>query len=438
MPQKLVKNSLPAERKRGLVFSETFESADAVRANGGRIFGTPTFSEEGIVLNGTTDYVSYSDLPSTVMYGAEWSFVFEFTPTFAHDDGNTHFFMDTTSGSEYALRKAASGANNAIGVEAGGSNLGGCGAATYGQYWNTNGRNFFAISSTTGNSQYYINGSDARGSADTAAWSKAAPTTLFLGANSETNSFFTGTIHSVKVFNKQLTTQELIDYSNGEWANYINETRGDWPLDMANHDIDNLQALDVSGNGYHLNFGTGSAATRPTKNTTEQGYYIDGNDFLDSNTGLGITDYPVTMSLMFRTKSQGLVGIIDLADTGSASRNMGIYLNVDEVVQAQMRNPTFNTAGTIVGDHGNWIHGVCTFTSATERSIYINGEFDATSTTSTAFFTPDRFTIGRFGDLTPGANFVGDAAKARAWDVALTPLQIADLAIRDIKQINDI
>lgn len=432
---KLVRNSLPAERKRSLSFSETFENSQLVRENGGRLMGDPAI-DFGASLGGSSDYLDYT-LEGTELSSASLSFKFRFIPDFAFDHNSQRTLIDTTNGARYRVVKQNNAASNVLSIVLGGTTVADIASATYGAYWNVGVENTLSITSTTGDTSIWLNGTQILTN-DNTAWSQVDPTHLYLGAKFDGGGPFDGKILEMKIFKEQLTDQEGLDYSNEDWTSYRNQTVGDWPMTMAEHDIDNLVTLDVSGNGNHLNMGTGSVATRPTKNTTEQGYYIDGNDFFDNNSGLGITDFPFTMSLMFRTKSQGLVGIIDLADTGSASRNMGIYLNVDEVVQVQMRNPTFNTAGTIVGDHGNWIHGVCTFTSATERSIYINGEFDATSTTSTTFFTPDRFTVGRFGDQTPGANFVGDAAKARAWDVALTPLQIADLAMRDFKQINNI
>lgn len=391
----LVKNSLPAERKRNLNFAENFVNAQQIRENGGRLQGDPAV-DFGAVLDGTADKITWTqdffDVKTIVML--------------VKLDTTTEEVMKLSASHSIA---ASSGTLTATGV-----------------------------TSPT----YYIGGSATQTIGTDETWVAISTATAF-DVDDLQVGFITGygamTIKKLMFFKEELTDKELEDYSNGDWTSYRNQTVGDWPMTMENHDLDNLRTLDVSGNGNHLAMGTGSVATRPTKNTTEQGYYIDGNDFFDIGSGLGITDFPFTLSLMFRTLSQGLAGIIDLADTGSTTRNMGIYMNTSEVIQVQARNPNFNTAGTIVGDYGNWIHGVCTFVSAAERSIYINGEFNATSTVSTAFFTPDRFTVGRFGDQTPGANYVGDAAKAKAWnDRALTPLQIHDLALRDFKQINNV
>jgi len=432
----LTKNSLPAERKRNLSFAENFVNAQEVRENGGRLRGDPSV-DFGTTLDGTNDYISYT-LDVSELRSATISILIRFAPDFAYDEDAIRYLIDTTNGAEFSVVKNNNAGSNTLDIVLGDTAIASIASATYSDYWDVGVENILVVSGTTTDTSAWLNGVQIL-TEDNTAWSAAAPAALYVGAEQAGGSTFDGVIYEVKTFKVQLTDQEALNYSNGDWTSYRNQTALDCPLDLANHDLENLVALDISGNGYHLNFGTGSEATRPTKNTTEQGYAIDGNDFFDNNSGIGITGFPFTMSLMFRTTSAGLVGVIDLADTASGTRNMGIYLNTDEVVQVHARNPNFYPAGTIQGDNGNWIHAVCTFISATERSLYINGEYNATATDSAAFFAPDRFTVGRFGDLTPSANFTGDAAKVKVWnDRALTPLQIWDLALRDIKQINNI
>jgi len=430
----IIKNSLPAERKRNLIFAENFVNAQEVRENGGRLQGDPAINF-GASLDGTSDYLEYA-LEGTELSADDLSVVFKFIPDFAFDANAQRNLIDTTNGARYRVVKQNNASSNVLSVVFGGTTIADIASAAYGAYWNADVENILVISSTSGDTSAWLNGTKIL-DADATAWAKVAPTELYVGAKFDGSGPFDGTILDVKFFKVQLSDEESEDYSNGNWLDYRNNMRGDWPLDMEHHDIDNLQSLDRSGNGYHVAMGTLIVATIPKKNTDMTGYYIDGNDFFQLTTSLGISDFPFSMSIMFTTTSTGLACVMDLGDTSSSLRNMSIYLDINENAAIAMRNGGgWQAAGATPADHGNWIHAVAVFAGATDRRIYINGTLDATNVGNVAFFTPNRFSIGRFGDLTPGANIIGNIARAKVWDYALTPLQIADLAAREFKQIN--
>jgi hypothetical protein len=144
------------------------------------------------------------------------------------------------------------------------------------------------------------------------------------------------------------------------------------------------------------------------------------------------------MSIWFRTQGIGISCFIDLADSSSSTRNMSLILDVNEQLQAVVGNPTFNSAGGLQADKGNWIHGVGVFHSTTSRELYVNGTLYASDTGSVTMYTPDRFTIGRFGDLTPSGTIIADMAKAKVWNLALTPMQIVDLYYKDLNNFSEV
>jgi len=432
----ILNHATAAERERGLSWASDFPSAGAIVGDGGALTGTPTF-DNGITLDGTTDLVTYNNVDGK-FNSSTMSFVIKFTPNFATGDNVTRQFFDATNGSRFYVVKQNNANNNVLGILMGNALVAEVAEATYTGYWNEGDENILVITSANGDTSAWLNGTQIL-TDDNTGWTLKNPTEFYVGAQYGGINKFDGKINSIKVFKTQLTDQEALDISNNVTYEYINNTRGDYPLNMANHDPTNSRVLDVSGNDYHLAFGTGSAATTPTKNTQMQGYDFDGGDFFVISSGLGITDYPFTMSIVLSTTSPGLAAAIDLADSGAGASNCSIRINTDDTIQVSIRSGGgFNAAGNIIGNSGNVIHAVAVFASATSRSIYINGTLNATNTTNTSFFTPNRFTIGRFGDQTPSSFITGDMAKARVWNIALTPMQIKDLYIRDLKKFSEV
>ena len=435
----LLENSTAAERAAGCVWAETFKDAAAVVRNGGSISGVPTFNN-GIILDGSSDYVSYNNVGRDGIYGDEWSVVFEFTPNFNFDDGLTHFFMDTTSGSEYSFRKAASGANNALGAEIGGSNVGGCGSAVYGQYWNVGQKNIFVIASSSGDTAYYLNGNDARGSADTTAWSAAAPTELYVGAISAGSTNFPGTIHSVKIFNRRLTNQEAEDYSaGGTFWNYMNEATHYWPMNFRGHDPTNAQALDIFG-GNHAGWTAG--ATQPTKNTNFPGYGFDGGDLMTCGSAINVGTNDYTVIAMIKDAEGtgvGFDGILASAEGAGAGNLMPLFLQSGTgLMRTHIDNAAYSAGSHLISDSQWHVVGISADRSG-NADFYVDGELDgsvdisAKAASDVSIATP---TIGKQGAT---VFIVADLAHIAFWNgKALTPIQMADISQRLFNQFNNI
>ena len=437
----ILNHATAPERERGLVWMETFQDASSVIANGGTIVGSPTFSD-GVVLNGTTEYISFNNVGRDAIFGSEWSIVIEFSPSFASDDGATHFIVDTTAGNEYGVRKAAAGANNAIGVQAGGSNLNGIGVVTYGPLWNINARNTLVVTSTTGNTKYYFNGTDVRAALDTTAWTSASPTTMVVGASNVGSSYFGGTIHSIKVFNVRLTNTEAMDYSAGtDMFNYENDVVLDLALNLTNHDPDNSRALDWSGNANHAAFGATTA--EPTKNSHQVGYNFDGTDdhmVITSSASLNFGTGNFTISAWSK---QPVIGAEDIVSKRNGVTNTpgficgisGLGLAFTEIDDGAGNEVASEGVTTLTS--GAWNHIVWTYDRLGNVSTYVNGRLDKETDISAVGDIDNAidFYVGRNGD--GSRDFTGDIALLKAWNQVLTPLQILDLFIKEQKKLNE-
>lgn len=85
------------------------------------------------------------------------------------------------------------------------------------------------------------------------------------------------------------------------------------------------------------------------------------------------------------------------------------------------------TAGTVTVN--TWHHAAAVFASDTSRTAYFNGSPGSEETTNvTGAITPDRISIGRAGDSSPGNHFSGRIAETAVWDAALTAPEIASLS----------
>lgn len=432
---KIAVHSTAAELARGVTWADQFRNSSEIIENGGGIEGNPTYSK-GIVLDGTNDYINYNNVADRFK-SASISFVITFVPDFDFDENIVRYLFSSTS-EDYRIFKLNNASNNQFQITLGNTLIANIPSATYSPAWRRGAENILVITSTTGDTSAWLNGTQILTN-DGSAWTPVNVTEFYVGAASNGSGPFDGEITGIKVFNVQLTDQEALDISNQVTYNYMNQITANYPMTMAYHDPTNNQTLDASGNGYHMGWGTGSVPTRPTKNTTIPGYDFDGGDFMVLASGLGITDYPVTMSIWFRSQGTGITCFIDLADSGSSTRNMALILDINEQLQATVRNPSFASAGGFQADKGNWIHGVGVYHSATLRELYVNGQFYANDTTSVTFYTPNRFTIGRFGDLTPSGTIIADMAKAKVWvNKGLTPMQIADLYLRDLSKFSEV
>ena len=150
--------------------------------------------------------------------------------------------------------------------------------ATYEAYWKQNERNVIVVTSTSGSTNMWLNGTQILTN-NASAWTPKPITTLHIGSNVTPSSRFDGTIHSFKIFNKVLTAEDAQNYSDNNQFDYRNRASIDLPMGAEQHDVTNVKTLDVVGTA-HATFGDGTtASTYPTK-LTKHGYDFDGGDYL--------------------------------------------------------------------------------------------------------------------------------------------------------------
>jgi len=226
----------PAERQRGCVWADKFESQALVEENGGTVTGSPTFTvNSGVELDGTSDYLTFNLLGNEVNNDLI-TFVVEFTPHFS-DDGADRVLYDTTNanGGRCLLYKAS---NDSLLFYAGNTTIDTITWANYSAYWLENQRNVIVAVADSGDSYLYLNGT-AITSADPSAFTEGSESTLYVGVSNSAAGKFDGEIHSVKILHAKLTAAEAQDFYDHSTYTYENSATAHWRMRAQDHDPTN-------------------------------------------------------------------------------------------------------------------------------------------------------------------------------------------------------
>lgn len=207
-----------------IVFAENFRNNASVGNNGGTISGNPVINN-GATLSGTGQYVTYPT-PNT-MIGTIMTFKFVFTPSFAHDDGVDHYFLNhaSESGDTWYISKLSSNTLRvdwkftAITVV----------AASYAAYWKINQRNVLHIVFGAAGQQAYLNGT-LIGTGATGIVAAATTRTFRLGGSTAGADGFSGKMHEFALSKRALTAQEVLDDYNNSTYNYENKAILNLPM----------------------------------------------------------------------------------------------------------------------------------------------------------------------------------------------------------------
>lgn len=215
----LARYTTPAERRRYCVASFGFERADLLVENMGPglagadvITGSPVIDFGAELDSSTPDYFNLNlDVAKNIFNHDPISFVIEFTPNFDYDDGETRVFF-SAGVPLYSIYKFA---DDNIELNMGGTAIAVIASATYSAYWAVNERNVLVVSSTSGDTNVWLNGTQILTN-DATAWTFGTPDTCFtIGTDcGDTGDAFDGTLHSVKFFHSLLTADEALDYYN--------------------------------------------------------------------------------------------------------------------------------------------------------------------------------------------------------------------------------
>jgi hypothetical protein len=227
----LQKNATPAEIMRGCVFAENFENKDEIARNGGTITGNPSVFF-GADLDGSNDYVEYA-LSGQEFNSDLLSFLFDINPDFAGDDGADHTLIDTTLTNRILFAKTST---NTLFIQINGVLIADISFATYGAYWLTGQRNVLVISSTSGSTDAWLNGTQIL-TADATAWGASiVQTGVVFGATKFAANKFDGKINKIQIYHGLLTAQEALDFYTGETYRYMNKAVLHLPMRAREHD----------------------------------------------------------------------------------------------------------------------------------------------------------------------------------------------------------
>jgi hypothetical protein len=235
----LLKYSTPAERLRGLSFSE--------------IGGTFTGSEN-IIYNLSGNEFNSNNI----------SILCEFWPSFNWDDNTAHFFMDSSVSRVYFYKLS----NNTLRCAIGSIVVFNLASGVYSPYWRVNERNVIAATYSSTVNNLYLNNNLIN--SNSTSWPIGNLDTVYVGTNFGGAAGFVGDISKVRVYKEILTQQEISDIWHNSTYNYKNKYRIHYPMTQATHT--GSQTLDVSGNNLH-----GTLVGTPTK-LTGQGYNLNGID----------------------------------------------------------------------------------------------------------------------------------------------------------------
>lgn len=155
-------------------------------------------------------------------------------------------------------------------------------------------------------------------------------------------------------------------------------------------------------------------------------------DFLQIDSAV-LTAVPLTMACWFNsddaTSNQTLMYI------GNSSENVQFFAIAaaggiaGDPVRLFASDSATTTVDTTTGYSVNtWHHACGVFSSATSRTVYIDGGSSATSTVSRTPTGLNRTAIGQRRTLTPTQAMSGLIAEAAIWNVALTAADVAVLA----------
>lgn len=429
----MLNNSTPAERLRGCVFAETFETEAKATDNGCNVFGTPSF-DFGVELDGISDYLSFN-LQAHELDFPNISIVVRFTPDFDTDENATRYLFDSSS-PRFHLYKSDNSTSNVFILRMGDTVVQVIAESVIAPYWLVGEENILVLSAVSGNTNMWLNGNKIL-NADVTSWNRGRTTTLFVGSAFNGGGKFDGKIHEVKIFQRTLTDLEAEQICCSTIYDYENRATAIYRMDAASHDAGNSRTLDSSGNGNHL----------PIEGATKidgKGYRFTTDDYLEDADGFlgdGITS--LTVCAMFRPTNnianQTVVscypdGILIQSDTTDNAGYLvlgGSGLDFGRITEGARQSGVATICLSYDGSRS---------TNAGRLVAYWNGE-KADITFNGAAVVPDEldmlnvaFSIGR--NATAGRYWEGDILEVMVIEETLSNLQVADWHINALQRVN--
>lgn len=434
----LNKSATPAEILSECSLSQNLNSREEIISNGGTIVGSPTFDRDGVILDGSNDYVTFPLMGE--FWNGKISVECELWPDFEADDGLDHMFFDTTNTERYFAIKNSL---DQIRVYAGGSVL--ILLASLGSFssiWKVGKRNVIQISANDGYNELWLNGVSLTSSS--VSWSPAKPIKLWIGSDLAGGAKFDGKIGSFKVFKSLLDGNDALAYYNRNMYSYRDcSAILDLPMRAENHDPDNVQTLDISGgkfnrNNNHATFGDGSTPTTYPTKLQKRGYSFDGGDWLDCGNDASIMPTE-TITVAAVVKADYLTSLRFIAGTspigGGASSGFMLFHNAN-LWRFSINHWSSNSAYSAWNDSetGKYVTVIGTYDKTTIE-IYING----VKGTSDAYSTSINYPVGSsvsFGRMGAESLYYwdGDIDSGMIVPFALSSIQVKDLHLQMIER----
>lgn len=418
-----------------VVYDVSDTGANATAAN------AQTCDSDGCTFDGSADYMTAT---GTGVYNtANVSIAVKFTPDFdTSEDAVRNIYSDSLS--DYVLQVRENANNNVLNILLGGTQIATIAEATYSPYWNVGQENVLIISGTTGDTDAWLNGNQIL-TADNTAWSPTNPATIYIGSSSSGTVTFDGTIHTFKVWNRLLSTEEVADISEDrEQKQYIaprNGLVGYWSLDA--EDENSGTFYDRSGNG---NDGTGRNVTSDDLTT---GKIKEAVDFDGSTEEIQVADDPsiqltgaFTVSAYVNARNWSAGSSTGRTIVEKYNYNFGTYIGWElgrQFLSGSLMQFVVTNAGSIVVASGSisdadmvnqWVHLVGVYTPSTSLKIYKDGVLLAQQTTSVPASFVDSGTglsIGQRSDNDTQGYWDGLIDEVRLYNRALSADEVANL-----------
>jgi hypothetical protein len=387
--------------------------------NDATIGGTPVFGTNKVTFNGTTDYLQYKTGNNYVRGSLPWSIIMRCRPRIINGAVQVSCY----------LGEVVSGQGLLLGLNTVGNpyfQLYGVTAYAFAEIVDLTSvyEMVFTFPGGTNSIRCYLNGQYR------AATAAVTPTitapNMWVGAASAVPLYpFTGDVSLVKVFNQQLSDEEVAQHYNNSLYSYRN--RATIYLPMRNNEHTATQTLDVSGNKRHATFG--AAAACPTKLTNRHGYDFDGGDYMSTSLNGAFNTSEITLAAEFEADYAIDGTIRPLWDSTNPNRyllnkdaadTLGLYCNgtlIGAAVGSASWLPYWYRTGRNIivascknGKSNLWLNGV--------RII-----IDA----ATAWAPGDPATLYIGTNAFVAAYHDGRITRFASWPIALTTTQIYDL-----------
>ncbi len=396
------------------IFYEDFSSRESIARNNGTLTGTPIV-RDGLILNGSTDYVTYQ-IPSTLFSHPQISFVVEFIPDFNWDvDAYVNIF--SSSGDDYYILKRQNADGNTLQFVSGGVSIANISSATYSGYWGQGERNTIVVSFESGDTNVWLNGFQIVTN-DGSAYSPTSMGALVIGASVAGLYKFDGTIKSFSIHNRLFTQEDVSALQNNSLYNYQNKASV-W-LDFKS--ISDDFVLDRSGKGNSFT-NVGGSFSAP-------GIDLDGsNDYLlcDSATGIyGNAEQSIVICFS-PDFDMGVASNRYLFDSSSSGRYM-VYKDSGTSELSIILGSTFIGSTTGAGDYWK-IDGVNVFVLVSESgntNAWLNNtQVSISDNTAWSAGNPTEIYLG--ASYAPGGFFDGEIFHFSTYPIKLSSIQAENI-----------